>query len=77
MEEELPIINANPYTIYDVLKRYLSMQRSELQKTGTRSRAFVERWHDPLKIAAQLKREAEQVLQQREHKLSRHNSRKL
>jgi glycosyltransferase involved in cell wall biosynthesis len=62
MKEELPLVNANPHTIYDVLKRCLSMERSDLRAIGARSRAFVERWHDPLKIAAQLKEEAEQIL---------------
>ncbi|MDP6494871.1 MAG: glycosyltransferase family 1 protein, partial [Dehalococcoidia bacterium] len=62
MKEELPLVNATPHTIYDVLKRCLSMERSDLRAIGARSRAYVERWHDPLKIAAQLKEQAEQVL---------------
>ena len=54
MREDLPIINATPVTIYEVLKRLLTTQRAELPVMGLRSRAYVERWHDPLKIAAQL-----------------------
>ncbi|MBI4338645.1 MAG: glycosyltransferase [Chloroflexi bacterium] len=65
MKGDLPIINANPYTIYEVLKSCLQMDRAGLRALGARSRTFVERWHDPIKIAAQLKGEAEAVLAER------------
>lgn len=55
MRAELPIIPATTETIYDVLKEWLTERRSELPEVGRRGRAFVERWHDPVKIAEGLK----------------------
>jgi len=54
MAGELPIINANPGTVYDVLKRVIA-ERESLLSIGGRSRSYVERWHDPLKIAMRTK----------------------
>jgi glycosyltransferase involved in cell wall biosynthesis len=55
MRAELPIIPATTETIYDVLREWLTQRRSELPEVGRRGRAFVERWHDPVKIAEGLK----------------------
>lgn len=54
MREDLPIVNANPGTIYDVLAG-LADERGKLRLLGEKSRAYVETWHDPLKIAARTK----------------------
>jgi hypothetical protein len=62
MRDELPLITAQPETLYDVLKTWLTARREELPALGLRSRAFVERWHDPLQIATQLKRDYENAL---------------
>ena len=62
MREDFPIINATPTTIYEVLKEWLTVRRHELPEVGRRSRAYVERWHDPLKIAAKLKSEYEAIM---------------
>ncbi len=55
MRQALPLINADPATIYTVLKEWLTTRRGDLPEVGRRSRAYVEQWHDPLKIAATLK----------------------
>jgi hypothetical protein len=55
MSEELPIINATPGTIYQVLKDWLTVRRNELCSRGKQSRRYVERWHDPLQIAVRLR----------------------
>lgn len=65
MRADLPIINATPQTIYDVLKLWLVERKDALPELGRRSRAFVERWHDPRRIAGQLKSEYECILAQR------------
>lgn len=65
MRAELPIINAAPHTIYDVLKTWTTVRRDELSEVGRRSRAYVERWHDPLSIAARLKNDYEAVIASR------------
>ena len=54
MKEELPIINANPSNIYEVLKGLIE-DREKLNLIGEHSRAYVERWHDPMKIAKRMK----------------------
>jgi hypothetical protein len=52
LRADLPIIQATPVTIYSVLKEWLTVRRDELTKQGLASRAFVEKWHDPRKVAA-------------------------
>lgn len=51
MERELPIIRATPDDIKTVLQSVLESPRLELLSLAGRSRAFVERWHDPIAIA--------------------------
>lgn len=58
----LPIIEATPESVYDVLREWLTVRRAELPEVGRRSRAFVERWHDPRAIAARLRRDYEAML---------------
>jgi glycosyltransferase involved in cell wall biosynthesis len=62
MRDDLPVINATPKTIYQVLKEWLTARRQDLLATGTRGRLYVERWHDPLKIAARLKKDYETIM---------------
>ena len=54
MREDLPIIDATPETIYDVLKEWLTVRRSELTERGRTGREYVERWHDSRAIARRL-----------------------
>jgi hypothetical protein len=54
MRSEIPVISAEPSTIYDVLRELLTTRRGELPELGRRSRVFVERWHDPLRIAEEI-----------------------
>jgi glycosyltransferase involved in cell wall biosynthesis len=61
MRDDMPIINANPHTIYQVLKEWLTAKRNELPGLGRRSRNYVEKWHDPRKVAARLKMEYEKM----------------
>lgn len=51
MQKDIPIINANQFNIFDVLKSLINKQRNELKEIGLISRKYVERWHDPYKIA--------------------------
>jgi glycosyltransferase involved in cell wall biosynthesis len=62
MRQTLPIIQATPATIYAVLKEWLTTRRSELALWGRHSRAYVERWHNPEVIAAELKQTYEAIL---------------
>ena len=51
--EHSPVINANPETIYNVLKRLIEDEEIRVE-IGRASRAFVERCHDHRKVAAHL-----------------------
>jgi hypothetical protein len=57
MRADIPIINATPKTIYQVLKKLLTSRRNEMPILGQRSRSYVEKWHDPLRIAQSLAEE--------------------
>lgn len=59
MATSLPLINANPDTIEQVLREWLTTKKSELPERGRVSRRFVEQWHDPKKTALRLKRDYE------------------
>lgn len=54
MREQLPIIQATPDSIYDVLKNCLELTTEELSDLGQRSRTFVENWHTPEIVAESL-----------------------
>jgi glycosyltransferase involved in cell wall biosynthesis len=62
---ELPIIDATPATIRDVLRTWLVERRGELPDAGRRGRAFVERWHDPLQVASAIVDDYEVVVTRR------------
>lgn len=65
IRETLPVINATPSSIYDVLKEWLTTRRGELRARGLRGRAFVEEVHDPRQVARELKREYEAAIARR------------
>lgn len=57
MRAQLPIIRAEPGNFYQVLKRTLGEPRQRLAEIGTAGRAYVERWHDPLRTARILRQD--------------------
>lgn len=61
MRSELPLINANPKNIYLILGTWLTHRRLQLPDVGLKSRAFVQTWHDPVKIAASIKDDYQKV----------------
>ena len=61
MRSDLPLIVATPADIYAVLHEWLVHRREELQMRGAISRRYVERWHDPLRIASELKADYERI----------------
>ena len=54
MRAELPVIDAAPETLTSVLRTWLTTGFAELGPLGARSRAYVEKWHDPTTIAARI-----------------------
>ena len=65
MKEELPFVRVTPDTIEEGLRTVLEMPRSDLLALAKKSRAFVERWHDPLSIAREIKADYEEALRRR------------
>src|SRR5690606_2571856 len=65
MARELPIVDATPATVRDVLRDLLTARRAELPELGRRARAFAERWHDPRRVAADVIACYEQALDHR------------
>lgn len=62
MKQELPIIHAEPYSIRCALQDILLMPRPKLLELAKVSREYVERWHDPMKIAQRIKADIENAL---------------
>lgn len=62
MREHLPIIQAEPDSIKRVLREILLMPRPKLLELAKVSRAYVERWHDPMMIAQRVKVDIESAL---------------
>jgi glycosyltransferase involved in cell wall biosynthesis len=59
MKADLPFLQITPVTVEDALCDLLLMPRESLVALGKKSRAFVERWHDPLNIARDIKEDYE------------------
>lgn len=53
-QEEIPIINANKDTIYNVLKTVLGYSYSDLKDLSEKTYNFVHRYHDPKAITNQM-----------------------
>ncbi|MDU9404607.1 glycosyltransferase family 1 protein [Pseudomonas sp. zfem004] len=51
MREELPFIRVTPASLKEVLREVILTPREELLERAKNSRAFVEKWHDPERIA--------------------------
>ncbi len=65
MRDQLPFIRITPDSVQRALQQVLETPRTELVALGKRSRAFVERWHDPMVIAADMKRDYDAALARR------------
>ncbi len=61
MKDDIPIINANPNNICEVLTTLIE-EREKLGLIGKQGRAYVEAWHDPMKIAKRMKEVYETLL---------------
>lgn len=61
MRDDMPIVRAQPDDILAVLRRLVA-DRAQLPSLGERSRAYVERWHDPDAIARRTKATYERIL---------------
>lgn len=62
MKKEMPIIRTTPDNIENSLEQILHMPRNIMVELAKKSRAYVERWHDPVKIAGRIKKDIEEAL---------------
>lgn len=62
MANDLPIIRSEPSEIYFTLKNVLELSRTELLEIAKKSREYVEKWHNPIKIAERIKNDMEREI---------------
>ncbi|BDM79496.1 glycosyltransferase family protein [Acaryochloris marina] len=55
MVNDFPFIQVNPNNIESKLRMILELPRKDLLALAKKSRAFVEKWHNPLDIASKIK----------------------
>jgi len=61
MRAQLPLIHARPDSIYSVLRDWLTVRRCELRERGLKSRRYVERWHDPVRVVSKMVRDYQRI----------------
>ena len=62
MKAELPFIRVTMETVKGDLRQLIRMAREDLYALAQRSRRYVERWHDPLRISEEIKLDYEKAL---------------
>lgn len=62
MKADLPFLRLTMASVKDDLRRLMAMPREDLLALGRRSRRYVERWHDPLRIAEEIRQDYEKAL---------------
>lgn len=67
MREALPFLRTNAASIKEDLREIIAMPRERLAEIGRKSRSYVETWHDPRRIALEIKADYDRAL----HRLSR------
>jgi hypothetical protein len=70
MRTEIPIVRATPATIYPVLKEWITASPGRRAEQGRRGRSYVERWHDPRRIAADLAQAYAEITEERSRRPS-------
>jgi glycosyltransferase involved in cell wall biosynthesis len=66
MRMELPIIMITPDALQSILFAWLTEKKQDLPSLGIQSRSFVEKWHDPLKIASRLREDYQHSLESKQ-----------
>ncbi|AOG12760.1 hypothetical protein BSY240_4582 (plasmid) [Agrobacterium sp. RAC06] len=62
MREDLPFVRTSSASIKEDLRRLLAMPRETLAEIGRKSRGYVETWHDPRRIALEIKADYDNAL---------------
>jgi hypothetical protein len=66
MADHLPLIRAEPGTLVEILRDWLTARCGDLTSRGVESRRFVEKWHDPRDVARGLLADYEAAIQKAE-----------
>ena len=66
MRSELPFIRATPENIKEVIKQCIE-DRTMLRERAHASRLFVEKWHDPVEVAKDIKKDYERIVTNQRH----------
>ena len=61
-ESQLPILNASPKSVYEMLKKCLQLSHEERIRIGQRSIKFVRKWHNPGKIAVEVTKDYREAI---------------
>ena len=67
MNRDMPIIRVTKDSLYDQMKYYLD-HKEELSEIARQSRQYVEKWHDPKKIAKGIIKDYQRVLDKKKKK---------
>lgn len=70
MAADLPFFRATPASIKDALRAILETPRPQLVERAKQSRAYVERWHDPVAIASTIDADYRRALENRKRRRS-------
>lgn len=62
MREDLPFVRTTAATIKEDLRKVMAMPREAVASLGRESRAYVETWHDPRRIALEIKADYDSAL---------------
>lgn len=57
MVEDMPFICSTPYDIEQTLQEVVKLNNSDLHKISLKSRRYVEKWHNPISIANNIKKD--------------------
>ena len=61
LRDDLPVIPVRPDNLLETLRTWLRAPRDRLRDVGRLGRAYVEKWHAPLSVAATLKADYERA----------------
>ncbi|ROT44061.1 glycosyltransferase [Pusillimonas sp. NJUB218] len=62
MQVDIPVIRVTEESLKSDVQRVLAMKPEEIIEIGRRSRRYVEKWHDPARIAEDIKRDYDLAL---------------
>jgi glycosyltransferase involved in cell wall biosynthesis len=65
MKDDLPVVSVTTTSLYFELRKIIELPRVELGNLSRRSRSYVEKWHNPKKIAKSIQADYESFLEKK------------